>query len=121
MLYESPRGRGNSPVRRNAETMNAAWGINLAVVVVVAGSCYTNVFNRLDTSASIQQKMLDALDLKHLSQLRTEMDDTNYRLHASDQQFGQLWHAVSGIKTRVDGMWEHNPNFRSTLSLWLTI
>jgi hypothetical protein len=92
--------------------MNAAWGINLAVVVVVAGSCYTNVFNRLDTSTSIQQKMLDTLDLKqtldlkHLSQLRTEMDEPHFKFHASDQQFGQLWHVVSEIKTRVDGMWE---------------
>jgi len=83
--------------------MNAVWGINLAVVVVavlVAGSCYTNVFNRLDTSTSIQQKMLDTLDLKHLSQLRTKMDEIHFKLHASNKQLGQLWHAVIGIKTR---------------------
>jgi hypothetical protein len=94
--------------------VNAAWVINMAVVVVavlVAGSCFTNVFNRLDTSASIQLKMIDRLDSafkrqdstdKNVNQLRTEMDDANYRFRASDQQFGQLWNAVSGLNTRVD-------------------
>jgi hypothetical protein len=95
-----PRRMTPSPTRRGSPAVlrefNTAWALNLAVVVVavvVAGGCFT-----------IQQKMLDRLNSndKQTGQLRTEMDDANYRLHAGDIQFGQIWHALTGLRTQVD-------------------